>query len=536
MVVLPHIAKMNAISSSVNKGAFKVAPKAAIRRPRRSVDRSVEATRVTSETPERALSLQRETSAPIDNSQDVSQPTRRSGNVIPVVSSASIDSDRPSDATNVRKRAFSPTMDLSAHETETHEQHNASVARSSPSIRSLHVDHNTDAGASLHPTSKARRMNSGMKLDSEPTTLPLQDVGKNHQKTQTDYVKAEVSSRTQNRLRAAGRRKAREPTPELAELEVIDVTETRMLELCKDLRKGRKSSKYEQFKKIAAERRRQQRLAQLAGNQAQDVEIIKTQDEQNDPEPEEAIPAEDNEEEEVLDDDDDEHTKYLPEGTAGAPQVRIVDGQIVLDVGSLQVDRSMRDAAGNDMPIEYVEENPLERSTNSGTYAKRSINARWDALNTELFYSGLSQWGTDFDMISRMFPNRSRKQIKNKFTIEERRNPVLVTRALTKKQPVDMAEYSRMASIDYKSVDQLQTELAELTATFELEREEAIKEALERKQEAREELANANLTEEPRRKSRKKQMENGVEVVGDIDEVEAEERERAAHQSNVEEE
>lgn len=206
-----------------------------------------------------------------------------------------------------------------------------------------------------------------------------------------------------------------------------------------------------------------------------------------------------------------------------------MDGKIVLDVGSLQVDRSLRDAAGLDASLEYVEENPLEKMVNSRTHSKHKLTARWDALSTELFYSGLSQWGTDFEMISRMFPTRNRKQIKSKFTTEERRNPGLVNKALVKRQPIDMAEYSRVAEMQFKSVSELEAELAELKAQFESEREEAIREAQSRKVEVHD-TALVPLPGEVSKfkKSRRRAADDGLEVVGDIDEVEAQEREALA--------
>lgn len=210
-----------------------------------------------------------------------------------------------------------------------------------------------------------------------------------------------------------------------------------------------------------------------------------------------------------------------------APQVRIVNGKIVLDVGSLQVDRSARDADGSGV-VEYVEEDPLEKVVNSRSYSRHKLTPRWDSLSTELFYTGLSQWGTDFDMISRMFPTRTRKQIKNKFTTEERKNSALVTRALTKKSPVDMQEYSRISEIHFRSVAELETDLAELKAKFASEREDALKEAQERKAEALESSLTQSMTQDSKKKPRRRAADSGIEVVGNIDEVEAEEREARA--------
>jgi transcription factor TFIIIB component B'' len=55
---------------------------------------------------------------------------------------------------------------------------------------------------------------------------------------------------------------------------------------------------------------------------------------------------------------------------------------------------------------------------------------RWNTDLTTLFYDGLRSFGTDFQMISQMFPGFTRRSIKTKFTREERDNPEGVKEAL----------------------------------------------------------------------------------------------------------
>jgi len=196
-----------------------------------------------------------------------------------------------------------------------------------------------------------------------------------------------------------------------------------------------------------------------------------------------------------------------------------VNGQIVLDVNSLQVDRALRDARADVGSIEYVEENPLEKIVNSRSYSRHKLAARWDVTSTELFYEGLSQWGTDFDMISRMFPSRDRKQIKNKFTVEERRNPALVTQALIQKKPVDMEEYSNLSATIFRPISELEEELAGLRSKFEMEREEAMKEVAQRKIEVGDNQPQSTI-DESKKKSRRRRADDGLELVGTIEEVE----------------
>lgn len=57
---------------------------------------------------------------------------------------------------------------------------------------------------------------------------------------------------------------------------------------------------------------------------------------------------------------------------------------------------------------------------------------RWSKHETELFYQGLQEFGSDFTMIQqRYFPDRSRHQIKLKYKKEEREHPMRIHDALT---------------------------------------------------------------------------------------------------------
>src|SRR5215217_8408357 len=97
-----------------------------------------------------------------------------------------------------------------------------------------------------------------------------------------------------------------------------------------------------------------------------------------------------------------------------APQMRLVNGQLVLDETSLQIDRRERDVFDQG-PLELVEESNLTRRVNSATWGRRERVERWDVAETERFYEALSMFGTDFELISKMFVGRSRRQLKNKF-------------------------------------------------------------------------------------------------------------------------
>lgn len=131
--------------------------------------------------------------------------------------------------------------------------------------------------------------------------------------------------------------------------------------------------------------------------------------------------------------------------TAHVPQMRVVDGQIVLDETSLTVNRNQEQAFEES---DMIDEEIGHKFVNSSTGSKREKSVRWTAVETDKFFKAVSMWGSDFEMISRMFPNRSRKQVKNKWTREERANPARLDVAFARRLPVDLDRYAIMANVD----------------------------------------------------------------------------------------
>lgn len=70
-------------------------------------------------------------------------------------------------------------------------------------------------------------------------------------------------------------------------------------------------------------------------------------------------------------------------------------------------------------------------------------------LHRSLRFQALRQFGTDFEMISKMFVGRSRRNIKAKWVREEKTNPERVTEALMNKKKVDTTFYSKMADVEF---------------------------------------------------------------------------------------
>jgi transcription factor TFIIIB component B'' len=118
--------------------------------------------------------------------------------------------------------------------------------------------------------------------------------------------------------------------------------------------------------------------------------------------------------------------------------VRVVDGQHLVNPDSQNVNRhelANHDVAG----LKEVDQGDLTRKFNSQSFVhmKRRDPAeripskdRWTADENTKFYECLSTFGTDFMVISKIFPGKSRRHIKAKFVREERAEPDRIRRAL----------------------------------------------------------------------------------------------------------
>jgi transcription factor TFIIIB component B'' len=241
------------------------------------------------------------------------------------------------------------------------------------------------------------------------------------------------------------KRKQRAETPDDAEDQEIDHSTVKMAELTKDLRIGKKFSKHAEIKKRETQKKMKAKLAknhpELVQGQANADEARSQSARREEP------PAE----------------------ASTGPQMRIVNGQIVIDDASLVVDRHARAAAAA-TDMEEVEEDDFTRITTSGTHMKREMNIYWDTESTEKFYNGIRMFGTDFEMISKMFPDRNRRQIKLKFNKEEREFPRRISNALIGEAvKIDLEEYKSHTGLEYEATDDINAEHAQLEAEHKAE-------------------------------------------------------------------
>ena len=132
--------------------------------------------------------------------------------------------------------------------------------------------------------------------------------------------------------------------------------------------------------------------------------------------------------------------------------MRIINGEIILDDLSTHINRHDR-LDEDTADLEVLEENSLMETINSHTHMKKSDKVSWDEDNTNLFYRGLRMFGTDFEMIKRLFPDPAwtRRTIKLKFLNEERKHPQKIKATLMgPMEEVDLAELSRITDTVYE--------------------------------------------------------------------------------------
>jgi transcription factor TFIIIB component B'' len=240
-------------------------------------------------------------------------------------------------------------------------------------------------------------------------------------------------------------------------------------------------------------------------------------------------------------------TMLEEEPRAEGPQYQIVDGQIKIIHGSTMVDREA-EADREIENYEVVEERDLTTRITSRSFLKNNKRfpndfilpgqgKRWTVDDTDLFYQGLQHFGTDFQMISHMFPGSTRRSIKLKFTREERDDPKRVEEALHGQSTIsthweDFKQVSQMEEEKFANAEQIKREMAE----HEAEMREKIAAAKAETEERRRQQREAGLLDDEdgndpnkengkgKKKSRKgkeKQVtfqdDVGVEIVGNVD-------------------
>ena len=262
----------------------------------------------------------------------------------------------------------------------------------------------------------------------------------------------------------------RADTPEGAEDEEIDTSAMTMLDMCKDLRIGKKFSMHDELRQREKQKVFQAKIAKYPHL----AEVVEGDDEE----------AEGGEEDErgqaATTTPQAEAPDTAPEvnGTTG-PRMRIVDGQLVLDESSMQLDRQKlsQQQQGN---LEVVAENEFSKIFTCGSHMKREKAQLWDMAANEIFWKGLKMFGTDFEMIARLFPHRNRRQIKLKFSKEEKDNPVKMDRILKGVgSSIELDTFEELSGMKLEEVADIEAERERIEAEQQAEEDRRIAEQAE---------------------------------------------------------
>lgn len=267
-----------------------------------------------------------------------------------------------------------------------------------------------------------------------------------------------------------------------AENKVINIETFTMAHLCQDIPLGRTNGsafeKYEEARLARKEKReskyRAKRLAKKQGTPLSELYRLQEQ-----------------EQEKRWQEIKEHQNQFLKDyntlelaGPASAPQLKLTaTGNISLDHESTVVDRHQHQEANRE-EREVVEEEVYSKVINSASFSLRERAERWDVQETEEFYNAISMWGTDFNLIAQMMPGRTRRQVRSKFKLEERKNPAKIHLAILRKLPVKMDAYQDLTIHTPESIEQeirdLRARHEELMKMEEAAREEAIRQDAER--------------------------------------------------------
>ncbi|KAI1375886.1 hypothetical protein F4677DRAFT_421136 [Hypoxylon crocopeplum] len=258
----------------------------------------------------------------------------------------------------------------------------------------------------------------------------------------------------------AYRRRRRSPTPEDPENQTVDHGTMKMAELTRDLGIGKKFKHADAIAERAREARerfRQKKIAKQKRALGLDAEDDLSR---------QGTPA--IEGEEIGRGSAVARARELGASIGAQSDVgyEVIDGQIIINQQSLVVDRH---AAHRDRStLETVEEDEFSHLTTSSSFRRESRRTganHWTEEETEKFYRLLGMFGTDFETIASMFPEKTRRAVKLKFNREENQRPRRIDATVMvrgeKKVNIDLEEY-KAHQTEWQESDKIMAEHNEL--------------------------------------------------------------------------
>ncbi|UKZ54869.1 hypothetical protein TrVGV298_008683 [Trichoderma virens] len=332
--------------------------------------------------------------------------------------------------------------------------------RKAPDSAAENVDGDVDAEA--RPKKRQRKAPT----NEDGTTKPRQRKSSSRDGTTTPQTRA---------------RRARSVTPDDAETQVVDLQSLKMTDLTKDLHIGKKFSRHDELRERERQSRLKSKLKKVLGDSSRDGSEVP----------------------ETPPDDPSVKSKSATPTALSTPAPPPASDMLAPR------------RQGGDM--ETVEENDFTRLITSSSFMNTSKLKGpniWTEEETELFYRGLRMFGTEFEMISKMFPNKQRRHVKLKYNREERHCPHLINAALIGEKTVriDIDEYKAFTGIEFESVESIEAEQRKIQEDFEAEQKRIADEQAEVMRKRREELfADEDGNEDGKKK--KKGKKKGKQTV-----------------------
>lgn len=355
---------------------------------------------------------------------------------------------------------------------------------------------NKAAAAEVVPDEVGERSRKRKRMEKSRRPKP---VGMGTAQQTAENVAVEVIDDASNTKKPSKKRKKRESTPEDAEDFQIVPSQIIMSDLTGNVRTGRRSSRDKELQVMQEAEKDKKKLARKKAREGVT---------------EEPLPPDNQEPTETAE----ERLERLarerhrsPSYDRAVPTTIIVNGQIQLDESSLVIDRHARAARAREaVAEEAVEETELTRRITSASWLKVDRSGGWNEVLTDQFYDGLRMFGTDFYMISKMFPGRTRHSVKLKFNKEEKLNAWRIEATLKgEKLPVNMDEFSKMSNTVFSDPKELDREMDEDRER--IEKEEALaKAAMEEADKERAEQAAREAAAEAEEESSKEHEADGL--------------------------
>jgi hypothetical protein len=148
--------------------------------------------------------------------------------------------------------------------------------------------------------------------------------------------------------------------------------------------------------------------------------------------------------------------------SSAGPVVQVVNGEIVLQESSVVVPGARRSV--QEVEAEFGQEVVEEEAQHSAvigasynSFVTRRAPQHWSVVETKMFYKYLRMVGTDFATMAAFFENRTRKQLKRKYQVENSKNPHLIELALSPQAriPLDMSVFD--VTVDASSSNNTET-------------------------------------------------------------------------------